>query len=78
MALDNTERAVLTIGALTKLVQLKKETRTDDACGLLVVEMLERLVINGSVARRDAILLRFKNDESFDSFFESRQLLQAA
>jgi len=78
MALDNTERAVLTIGALTKLVQLKKETRADDACGLLVVEMLERLVINGSVARRDAILLRFKNDESFDSFFESPQLLQAA
>ena len=78
MALDNTERAVLTIGALTKLVQLKKETRTDDACGLLVVEMLERLVINGSVARRDAILLRFKNDGSFDSFFESPQLLQAA
>ena len=78
MALDNTERAVLTIGALSKLVQLKKETRADDASGLLVVEMLERLVINGSVANRDAILLRFKNDESFDSFFESRQLLQAA
>ena len=78
MALDNTERAVLTIGALTKLVQLKKETRIDDASGLMVVEMLERLVINGSVANRDAILLRFKNDESFDSFFESRQLLQAA
>jgi hypothetical protein len=78
MALDNTERAVLTMGALTKLVQLKKETRTDDSSGLLAVEMLERLVINGSIANRDAILLRFKNDESFDSFFESPQLLQAA
>lgn len=78
MVLNNTERAVLTIGALTKLVHLKKETRTDDASGLLVIEMLERLVINGSIDRRDAILLRFKNDESFDSFFESPQLLQAA
>jgi len=78
MAIDNAERAVLTISALTKLGQLRKDTRADDSPGMLVVEMLERLVINGTIANRDAILLRFKNDESFDSFFESPPRLKAA
>jgi len=47
MALDNNKRAVLSIAALTKLGEMKRRTAPDDASGLVTVEFLERLVING-------------------------------
>ena len=65
MALDNTQRAVLSIAALTKLVAMKRELTPTDASGLVTLEFLERLVINGSVAERDEVLKRFDKDETF-------------
>lgn len=78
MTIDNTQRAVLTIGALTQLALLRKNTSLDDISGLVSVEFLERLVINGSVSERDAILKVFRQTESLDSILASRRTLETA
>ena len=74
MALDNTQRAVLSIAALTKLVAMKRELTPTDASGLVTLEFLERLVINGSVAERDEVLKRFDKDESFGRVLASKRV----
>ena len=66
MPIDNKHRAVLTIAALTHLVQMKRTISQDDASGLLALELLERSVINGSVADRDEVLKKYERQESFD------------
>ena len=70
MTIDNTQRAVLTIGALTQLAFVRRNTSLDDTVGLVSVEFLERLVINGSVSERDEILKIFRETESFDSLLD--------
>lgn len=74
MTIDNTQRAILTIGALTQLALLKRNTSLDDSAGLVSVEFLERLVINGPVSERDEILNVFRVTESFDSILASRRI----
>lgn len=78
MTIDNTQRAVLTIGALTQLALLRRNTSLDDKSGLVSVEFLERLVINGSVSARDEILNIFRLTESFDSILASRSVPEIA
>lgn len=72
MTIDNTQRAILTMGALTQLALLRRNTSLEDKSGLVSVEFLERLVINGSVSERDEILSIFRVTESFDSILASR------
>jgi hypothetical protein len=78
MSLENNHRAVLTIAALTKLAVMRRRVAQDDASGLVTVEFLERLVINGSVAERDKVLKWFEQDESFERALASRQPLATA
>jgi hypothetical protein len=78
MTIDSNQRAVLTIGALTHLVRLRRNTNLDDIHGLESVEYLERLVINGSISQRDEILRMFRETESFDSVLASRRSLEIA
>lgn len=78
MTIDNTQRAVLTIGALTQLALLRRNIGPDDASGLVSVEFLERLVINGSVSERDEILKVFRKTESLDSILASRRMPETA
>lgn len=78
MTIDNTQRAVLTIGALTQLALLRRNTSLDDASGLVSVEFLERLVINGSVSERDEILEIFRETESFNFILASRRIPEIA
>ena len=66
MPIDNKHRAVLTIAALTHLVQAKRTISQHDATGLLTLELLERSIINGSVADRDEVLKKYEQYESFD------------
>ena len=68
LALDNHRRAVLTIAALTHLVGMKREIAPGDASGLVTFEILERIVINGSIEDRDEVLKRFETHESFEWF----------
>ena len=68
MSLDNNRRAVLTISALTHLVGMKREISPGDAAGLVTYEILERMVINGSIADRDDVLQRYEEHESFEWF----------
>ncbi|MDD2882641.1 MAG: hypothetical protein PHQ58_19645 [Rhodoferax sp.] len=78
MTIDNTQRAVLTIGALTQLALLRRNTNLDDASGMVSVEFLERLVISGSVSERDEILKIFRKTESIDSILASRRIPEIA
>jgi hypothetical protein len=78
MALDNNKRAVLSIAALTKLVAMRRGLMPDDASGLVTVEFLERLVINGSVTERDEVLKCFEKDDSFEMTLASKRVLQSA
>lgn len=78
MTIDNHQRAVLTIGALTQLALLRRNTNVDDTSGLVSVEFLERLFINGSVSERDAILKVFRKTESLNSILASRRKLEIA
>jgi hypothetical protein len=71
MALDTEKRAVLTAAALEHLVDLKKLTM-DDPAGKEIVEFLETLVTNGSVADRDEILESFHKYGSFDTFLAQK------
>jgi hypothetical protein len=57
---------------------MKKGLLPDDASGLVTVEFLERLVINGSVAERDEVLTWFDQDESFDQVLISKRALATA
>ncbi len=66
MPVDNKHRAVLTIAALTHLVELKRAISQNDAPGLVALELLERLVINGSVADRDEVLRKYELHQSFE------------
>jgi hypothetical protein len=68
LSLDNHRRAVLTIAALTHLVGMKREISPSDASGLVTFEILERIVINGSIEDRDEVLKRFETHESFEWF----------
>ena len=66
MSIDNNHRAVLTISALTHLVEIKRTISQNDASGLATFELLEQLVINGSVAERDEVLKKYEQHQSFD------------
>lgn len=66
MSIDNNHRAVLTISALTHLVEMKRTISQNDASGLVTHELLEQLVINGSVAERDEVLKKYERHQSFD------------
>jgi len=66
MSLDDTRRAVLTIASLAHLVEMRRRIPPNDAAGLVTVEILERMVINGSIADRDGVLKQFDEHESFD------------
>ena len=68
MSLDNNHRAVLTIAALTQLAGMKRVISPGDATGLVTFEILERMVINGSIADRDDVPRRFEAHESFKWF----------
>ena len=74
MPLDTRHRAVLTVAALTHLVDMKKKISPDDAAGLVTFHSLERLVINGSVADRDEVLKKYEQHESFDWSLTSEQV----
>lgn len=78
MVIDNNKRAVLSIAALTKLVAMRRGLAPTDASGLVTVEFLERLVINGSVAERDEVLKSFEKDESFERALASKRTLETA
>jgi hypothetical protein len=78
MALDNNKRAVLSIAALTKLVAMRRDLMPTDASGLVTVEFLERLVINGSVSERDDVLNWFEKDDSFGQVLASKRPLATA
>ena len=78
MELDNNKRAVLSIAALTKLVAMRRGLALDDASGLVTVEFLERLVINGSVSARDEVLKWFEKDESFERALVATRPLEFA
>jgi hypothetical protein len=47
---------------------MKREIAPGDASGLVTFEILERIVINGSIEDRDEVLKRFETHESFDWF----------
>ena len=66
MPIDNNRRAVLTISALTHLVGKKREISPGDATGLVTHEILERMVINGSLEDRDEVLKKYEAHQSFD------------
>jgi hypothetical protein len=66
MPIDDNRRAVLTIASLTHLSEMKRKIGPNDASGLVVIEILERMVINGTVADRDGVLKLFDEHESFD------------
>lgn len=68
MSIDNNRRAVLTISALTHLVGMKREIAPGDTAGLVTFEILERIVINGSLEDRDDVLRRYEEHESFEWF----------
>lgn len=74
MSLDNNRRAVLTISALTHLVCLKREISAGDAAGLVTYEILERMVINGSLEDRDGVLKKYEEYESFEWFLTAEQV----
>lgn len=78
MALDNHKRAVLSIAALTKLVAMRRGLAPTDTSGLVTVEFLERLVINGSVTERDEVLNWFEKDDSFDQVLAIKRPLATA
>lgn len=71
MALDTEKRAELTAAALAHLVDLKKLTM-DDPAGQEIVEFLETLVTNGSVADKDEVLESFHKYGTFDRFLAQR------
>jgi hypothetical protein len=73
MALDNIQRAVLSIAALSHLAEMKRRTVQNDATALGTLDFLERLVINGSVSDRDEILSWYEQDESFDKALSSKR-----
>jgi hypothetical protein len=73
MALDNTQRAILSIAALSHLADMKKKLVQNDPEGLCRVGRLERLVINGTVSERDQILKWYEMDASFDRALQSIQ-----
>ena len=78
MTIDNTQRAVLTINVLTQLALLRRNTSLDDKSGLVSVEFLERLVINGSVSERDEVLNIFRKTELIDPILASRRISEIA
>jgi hypothetical protein len=47
---------------------MKREISPGNAAGLAIFEILERMVINGSVADRDDVLRRFEKHDSFEWF----------
>jgi len=65
MPLDNNRRAVLTVAALTHLVEMKRKILPNDSAGFVTFELLEQLVINGSVQDRDEVLKKYEKHESF-------------
>ena len=68
MSLDNNRRAALTISAPTHLVGMKREISPGDAAGLVTYEILERMVIKGSLEDRDGVLKKYEEHESFEWF----------
>lgn len=78
MTFDNHKRAVLTIAALTQLVETKRRLTPDDVAGRDTVLYLERRVINGSVTERDEILKCFAKDESFTRVLANRHAHELA
>ena len=72
LSLDNNRRAALTIAALTHLVGMKKEISLGGTANLVTFEILERMVINGSIADRDDVLRMFEEHESFDWFLAAK------
>jgi hypothetical protein len=68
MSLDNNRRAVLTIAALTRLAEMKREIAPGSAFDLVTVEAQERMVINGTVEARDIVLQRYETDGTFEWF----------
>lgn len=78
MTFDNHKRAVLTIAALTQLVETKRKLAPDDAAGRDSLVYLERMVINGTVTARDEILKCFAKDESFAQVLANRSALELA
>ena len=68
LSLDNHRRAVLTIAALTHLVSMKREIAPGDAAGHVTFEILERIVITGSIEDRDEVLKKYQKHQSFDWF----------
>jgi hypothetical protein len=48
------------------LVAMKREIPPGDAAGVMTFEIVERMVINGSVKDRDDLLKRYERHESFD------------
>ena len=74
MSLDNNRRAVLTIAALTHLVEMKRKISLSDTEGFVTFESLELLVINGSVADRDEVLKKYEEHQSFDWFLTAEQV----
>jgi len=76
MTIDNHKRAVLTIAALTQLVETKRRLAPDDAAGRETMLYLERLVINGTVTARDEILKCFAKDETFTRVLMEKRALE--
>jgi len=74
MSLENKRRAVLTVAALTHLVSMKREISPGDAAGMVTYEILERMVINGSIADRDEVLKMYEEHESFEWFLTADQV----
>jgi hypothetical protein len=78
MTLDNHQRAVLTIAALTQLVETTRRLAPDDATGRNTMRLLEGLVINGSVTERDEILHGFAKDASFAQVLAAKDVRKLA
>ena len=76
MTLDNHQRAVLTIAALSQLVEMTRQLAPNDATGRNTMRYLEGLVINGSVAERDEILQGFAKDASFAQVLAAKDVRQ--
>ena len=74
MSLDNKRRAVLTVAALTHLVEMKRKISLSDTEGFVTFESLEQLVINGSVGDRDEVLKMYEEHESFEWFLTAEQV----
>ena len=74
MSLDNKRRAVLTVAALTHLVEMKRKISLGDTEGLVTFESLEQLVINGSIGDRDEVLKKYEEHQSFDWFLTAEQV----